>query len=224
MNAPVACGSSPLSTSLAPRALPRARSARSPMKNGLRASVSARRSSVVIVKALSSPSSTPKNNGDNNNKPRGESGLDVNGSRPTSPKAWEEIKRTLKEANATFLSPQEVVFARDRGRKGGGGGVGVLPSLLSEPLQALAGYLSGSDSESSGGRSSKKGGSSSSSSSAGGALLLDIRPPNEYQKGCIPGSVSVPLYRPITGLSPRAVARRAVFAFFGVLNGTGAFF
>ena len=36
----------------------------------------------------------------------------------------------------------------------------------------------------------------------------------------MPGAVNVPLYRPITGLSPRAVARRAVFAFFGVLNGT----
>lgn len=30
----------------------------------------------------------------------------------------------------------------------------------------------------------------------------------------------MPLYRPITGLSPRSIARRAVFLFFGVLNGT----
>lgn len=53
-----------------------------------------------------------------------------------------------------------------------------------------------------------------------GALLLDCRPPAEYEAGHIPGAASIPLYRPITGLSARAVARRAVFAFFGVLNGT----
>jgi rhodanese-related sulfurtransferase len=55
-----------------------------------------------------------------------------------------------------------------------------------------------------------------------GTLLLDCRPPAEYAAGHIPGAVSIPLYRPITGLSPRAVARRAVFALFGVLNGTEA--
>jgi rhodanese-related sulfurtransferase len=55
-----------------------------------------------------------------------------------------------------------------------------------------------------------------------GVPVLDVRPPDEYARGHVDGAVSVPLYRPITGLSPRAVARRAVFAFFGVLNGTEA--
>jgi rhodanese-related sulfurtransferase len=55
-----------------------------------------------------------------------------------------------------------------------------------------------------------------------GSVILDCRPPAEYTAGHIPGARSVPLYRPITGLGARAVARRAVFAFFGVLNGTEA--
>ena len=53
-----------------------------------------------------------------------------------------------------------------------------------------------------------------------GSLILDCRPPAEFAAGHIPGALSIPLYRPITGLSPRAIARRTVFAFFGVLNGT----
>lgn len=55
-----------------------------------------------------------------------------------------------------------------------------------------------------------------------GTPLLDVRPPNEYAGGHIEGAKPVPLYRPITGLSFRAIARRAVFLFFGVLNGTEA--
>ncbi len=100
--------------------------------------------------------------------PRGASGMDIAGSRPTSKRAWEAIQRTLKQADVTFVSPQEVAFAVDRP----------------------------------------------------GALVLDCRPPAEFAAGHIPGAVSIPLYRPITGLSPRAIARRTVFAFFGVLNGT----
>lgn len=57
---------------------------------------------------------------------------------------------------------------------------------------------------------------------ARGVPVLDVRPPGEHASGRVPGAASVPLYRPITGLSPRAIARRAVFAFFGVLNGTEA--
>jgi rhodanese-related sulfurtransferase len=101
---------------------------------------------------------------------RGASGMDINGARPTSPRAWEEIQATLKGAGVGMVTPQEVSF------------------LASRPS----------------------------------SLILDCRPPAEFAAGHIPGAVSIPLYRPITGLSARAVARRAVFAFFGVLNGTEA--
>jgi len=96
--------------------------------------------------------------------------------------------------------------------------------LLAEPLQAISGYLSGGESDgTSKSRASTKSKKKENGSNSSGALILDIRPPNEFARGHIPGAVNVPLYRPITGLSPRAIARRAVFAFFGVLNGTGEF-
>ena len=90
-------------------------------------------------------------------------------SRPTSPKAFDEIKATLRKAKLKMYSPQELAFAQRRG-----------------------------------------------------VVVIDVRPPAEYAAGHLDGAVSVPLFRPITGLSPRAIARRAVFAFFGVLNGTEA--
>ena len=164
-----------------------------------------RRRRTILASATSSPSSPLL-------KPRGESGLDIAGSRPTSPKAWEEIKATLRANDARLISAQELVFARDRG----GGGGGALPSLLA----SLPRLPFSSSPAPPGAPSSSPSSSSSSSGSSGGALVLDVRPPDEFRRGHVPGAVNVPLFRPISGLSPRAVARRAVFAFFGVLNGT----
>ena len=147
------------------------------------------------ILAFSSSSSSSSSSSPALDKPRGESGLDIGGSRPTSPKAWKEIKSTLKANDAKHISPQELVFARDRGGGRGNSPLQQLPSLLS----ALPIFSSSSTSSSS---SSNNNNSNSNT----GALILE--------------AVNVPLYRPITGLSPRAVARRAVFAFFGVLNGT----
>ena len=161
------------------------------------------------ILAFSSSSSSSSSSSPALDKPRGESGLDIGGSRPTSPKAWKEIKSTLKANDAKHISPQELVFARDRGGGRGNSPLQQLPSLLS----ALPIFSSSSTSSSS---SSNNNNSNSNT----GALILDVRPPDEFKKGHVPGAVNVPLYRPITGLSPRAVARRAVFAFFGVLNGT----
>ena len=114
----------------------------------------------------------------------------------------------MRANDARLISAQELVFARDRG-----GGGGALPSLL-----ASLPRLPFSSSPAPPGAPSSS--SSSSSGSSGGALVLDVRPPDEFRRGHVPGAVNVPLFRPISGLSPRAVARRAVFAFFGVLNGT----
>lgn len=150
----------------------------------------------TIIAFSSSSSSTSSTTPE---KPRGESGLDIAGSRPTSPKAWEEIKRTLLANGTKHISPQELVFARDRSDA-----AGLLPSssaLSSPPLLAPSAPSSSSDNEN-------------------GALILDVRPPDEFKNGHVPGAVNVSLYRYITGSSPRAVARRVAFAFFGVLNGT----
>ena len=162
----------------------------------LRGRLMLRRRRKTIIAFSTSPSSSPLL------KPRGESGLDIAGSRPTSPRAWEEIKATLGANDVKHISPQELVFARDRG----GGLLSSLPQLFSSALPS----------------SSSSSSSSSPSSYSNGALILDIRPPDEFKSGHIRGAINIPLYRYITGLSPRAVARRAVFAFFGVLNGTEA--
>ena len=53
-----------------------------------------------------------------------------------------------------------------------------------------------------------------------GTIVLDIRPRGEYNQARIPNSVNVEFYRLISGWDPLRVARRALFAFFGVLNGT----
>ena len=169
-------------------------------------SVSSQRLRQKTILAFSPSSST--SSGASPQKLRGESGLDIAGSRPTSPKAWEEIKKTLLANDAKHISPQELVFARDRS---GSAAAGLLPSSL---LSSLPLFPSSSASSSSS--------SSSSGSNSSGALILDVRPPDEFKKGHIPGAVNVSLFRYITGFSPRAVARRAVFAFFGVLNGTEA--
>lgn len=51
-------------------------------------------------------------------------------------------------------------------------------------------------------------------------VVIDIRPPAEYNAGFIQGSVNIPLYQPISGWEQRKVLRRLGFALFGVLNGT----
>ncbi|CAL5220199.1 g2172 [Coccomyxa viridis] len=53
-----------------------------------------------------------------------------------------------------------------------------------------------------------------------GVPIIDIRPPDEFDAAHIPGSINIPLYRPITGWGTRSVLRRAGFAFFGIFNGT----
>lgn len=53
-----------------------------------------------------------------------------------------------------------------------------------------------------------------------GAKIVDIRPSDEFASSRIPGSVSVEFFRLIEGWGPVKVVRRAVYAFFGVLNGT----
>lgn len=51
-------------------------------------------------------------------------------------------------------------------------------------------------------------------------MIVDIRPRGEYEKSRVPGAVNVEFFRLIEGVDPVKVARRAVYAFFGVLNGT----
>lgn len=51
-------------------------------------------------------------------------------------------------------------------------------------------------------------------------IVVDIRPKGEYEKSHIPESVNVEFFRLIEGLDPVKIARRAVYAFFGILNGT----
>lgn len=53
-----------------------------------------------------------------------------------------------------------------------------------------------------------------------GNVLIDIRPANEYTIGRVPGAVNVEFFQLIEGWDVRRVARRATFAFFGILNGT----
>lgn len=51
-------------------------------------------------------------------------------------------------------------------------------------------------------------------------VVVDIRPKGEYDKGHVPGSVNVEFFQLIQGWDPVRVARRAVYAFFGIMNGT----
>lgn len=53
-----------------------------------------------------------------------------------------------------------------------------------------------------------------------GVTIVDIRPASEYASGRIPGAVNVEFFRLIEGWDVVRIARRAVYAFFGVLNGT----
>lgn len=53
-----------------------------------------------------------------------------------------------------------------------------------------------------------------------GVTVVDIRPAGEFTKSRIPGAVNVEFFRLIEGWDPTRVARRALYAFFGVLNGT----
>ncbi|KAA6428414.1 MAG: rhodanese-like domain-containing chloroplastic-like [Trebouxia sp. A1-2] len=46
---------------------------------------------------------------------RGSSGIDIKGARPTSPRAWEVLMETLQDQKVNFISPQEAVFAQQRG-------------------------------------------------------------------------------------------------------------
>lgn len=53
-----------------------------------------------------------------------------------------------------------------------------------------------------------------------GIKVVDIRPAGEFTKGRIPGAVNVEFFRLIEGWDATRIARRALYAFFGVLNGT----
>lgn len=53
-----------------------------------------------------------------------------------------------------------------------------------------------------------------------GAAIVDIRPAGEYEGGRIPGAVPAEFFRLIEGWNPVKIARRGVYAFFGILNGT----
>ena len=53
-----------------------------------------------------------------------------------------------------------------------------------------------------------------------GVPVIDIRPAGEHASGRIPDSVNVEFFRLINGWDPMKVARRATYAFFGILNGT----
>jgi rhodanese-related sulfurtransferase len=53
-----------------------------------------------------------------------------------------------------------------------------------------------------------------------GTKVIDIRPEAEYTGGRIPGAVSVKFFRLIEGWAPMKIARRGVYAFFGIINGT----
>eukprot|EP00878_Enallax_costatus_P004210 GHUV01004440.1.p1 GENE.GHUV01004440.1~~GHUV01004440.1.p1 ORF type:complete len:240 (+),score=40.67 GHUV01004440.1:160-879(+) len=45
----------------------------------------------------------------------GPSGIHIDGNSPTSPKGWEIMRQKLTDAGVKVLSPQEVIFARDKG-------------------------------------------------------------------------------------------------------------
>lgn len=51
-------------------------------------------------------------------------------------------------------------------------------------------------------------------------IVVDIRPKKEYEEARVPGAVNVEFFQLIDGWDPVKVARRAVYAFFGILNGT----
>ena len=51
-------------------------------------------------------------------------------------------------------------------------------------------------------------------------IVVDIRPRNEYEEAHVPGAVNVEFFQLIDWWDPVKVARRAVYAFFGILNGT----
>lgn len=53
-----------------------------------------------------------------------------------------------------------------------------------------------------------------------GTIVIDIRPVQDYETGHIPGSVNCEFFKSIQGWDPVKILRRAVFAFFGILNGT----
>ncbi|KAL4534462.1 hypothetical protein Ndes2526B_g05400 [Nannochloris sp. 'desiccata'] len=53
-----------------------------------------------------------------------------------------------------------------------------------------------------------------------GGKVIDIRPQVEYSGGRIPGAVSIKFFRLIEGWGLMKIARRGVYAFFGILNGT----
>lgn len=54
----------------------------------------------------------------------------------------------------------------------------------------------------------------------GNVVVVDIRPKKEYEEARVPGAVNVEFFQLIDGWDPVKVARRTVYAFFGILNGT----
>lgn len=53
-----------------------------------------------------------------------------------------------------------------------------------------------------------------------GTIVIDIRPVQDYDASHIPGAVNAEFFKSIQGWDPVKILRRAVFAFFGILNGT----
>lgn len=59
-----------------------------------------------------------------------------------------------------------------------------------------------------------------SETSKRGTLVIDIRPSQDYEASHIPGAYNCEFFKSIEGWDPVKILRRAVFAFFGILNGT----
>ena len=53
-----------------------------------------------------------------------------------------------------------------------------------------------------------------------GTIVIDIRPSQDYNASHVPGAYNCEFFKSIEGWDPVKVLRRAVFAFFGILNGT----
>ena len=111
---------------------------------------------------------------------RGASGLDVEGFRPTSPKAWAIVTKALQQGKVCgFVIVDHTWLLHDRNIITTGG----MHSMGLSAVQVK--LISGSEAKLQADR---------------GIPVIDIRPPPEYEGSHIPKSVNIPLYRPITGV------------------------